>query len=88
MTPCKDCRFWQHPKDNYTRPPDEYSSYGRCTLGDSADGYPDQPETLAFAADMESYQAVLFTSPDFGCVQGQNRADLLEHITPDNIHPE
>ena len=67
MTRCIDCRFWETPTHNRTM--------GTCSLTASDGSLPEHPGTLAYAADMESYQAELMTSPHFGCVQGEPKPD-------------
>ena len=73
---CRSCRFWTPHRSSYD--PTEtvpQEKYGACELTLSHDGQATQPESLAYAADRESYQAILQTSPDFGCVQGQPKAE-------------
>lgn len=43
--------------------------YGTCALATGSDGHPENPSTLAYADDSETYHAELVVFPNFGCVQ-------------------
>ena len=81
MVRCIECRFWKKPSNPHQRPQDPYAGYGDCTLSASRNGLPVHPNTLAFAEDLRSY-ADLFTSPDYGCIQGQTHQDITEATRP------
>lgn len=42
-------------------------------MAESYSGEPEEAQTLAFASDYEGYSAILLTSPEYGCVEGQPR---------------
>jgi len=65
MPHCKDCRFWnrQHPWLS------DGANVGICDRSGSDDGKPIDATSLVHAEDRGDGQAVLVTSPDFGCVQ-------------------
>ncbi len=54
---CKDCEFWE---------PGE-AGWGSCKMAESKDGVRLVQESKAYAADWESYKAILITEADFGC---------------------
>ena len=74
-TLCRDCRHWEEPsRRQFGFGADSYPEFGICPLMESDDGRPAHPDTLAHAQDMESYNARVYTKPDFGCVMGEARA--------------
>lgn len=76
--PCSRCQHWEPPSPR----PDingNIDPFGECGRASSSLGRPDDPETLAFASDMESYGAALRTKPAFSCSQ----AELRVHHNPE-----
>lgn len=67
---CKDCQYMKLKKD----PLGLESPIHYCLLTTSCDGKPNYRRTLAYAKDYENYHAVLIVSPEFGCVQFEQRA--------------
>lgn len=70
---CRDCLYWDRsePHNTFTsNAPDRCA----CALTWSHNDEPDKSDSLAFAQDWESYQAVLYTAPEFGCVQFEAKA--------------
>lgn len=73
MSRCAGCKHWEQRDGESDR------GRGRCLMTENkytdtprgaAEWYrPEHPESLAVAEDGESYYAVLFTAPEFGCVQ-------------------
>ena len=59
--PCGQCRHWT--------PDPRQQNWGQCELARGYDGAPEQPQTLAYATDIESYSASLRTHANFGCIQ-------------------
>jgi hypothetical protein len=55
---CKNCLHWSS-RDG---------QWGWCALAQSTAGYP-MTETLAYARDLDMYDANLITNENFGCVQ-------------------
>ena len=70
MGNCKDCKWWQDhdtPTTYSKWPPGHWRA---CMLTHTLSNEPeDHPDTRAIACEWEDYQGVLFTAPDFGCVQ-------------------
>jgi hypothetical protein len=61
--PCQTCRWWNDGYGMLT------TGWKYCDRGGSDDGEPEMADTLAWAADIESYGASLLTHETFGCVQ-------------------
>ncbi len=52
----------------------EYERIGRCAKAETSGGNAKDVVSLARAVDYEKYHAELMTSPDFGCVQFEQKA--------------
>jgi hypothetical protein len=61
---CADCKHWSKTYD---------IQWGSCVRAQSEGGNPMDTKTLAWAADMEQFQGVLYTHENFGCVQFEKR---------------
>ena len=59
---CATCKWW----DRY-----DGEGWGECALGEHKGFDPVHPDSLAYAADAENYEADLTTHETFGCVQHQ-----------------
>lgn len=57
------------PFDEVDPDPPRRAEYRPCGLTAYGSYEYDHPESLALATDAESYEAELYTAPDFGCVQ-------------------
>lgn len=79
---CKDCTYWK------LEPSESYLGLGKCTKvrqfwdstewsedGDYRQFLPECEDLKAFVQDGSDYRAVLFTKPDFGCVQFRGAYD-------------
>lgn len=66
---CKDCRYIELRTDPLNLEEPVYY----CLLTVSCDGKPDYRRTLAYAEDKEAYFACLIVSPEFGCIQFEQR---------------
>lgn len=66
---CQNCRWWE--------PKHVYQEIGTCVLTESGDIGTPPKKSLATASSDDGYFGVLNTSPDFGCVQWENK----EHTT-------
>lgn len=60
---CKDCKHFFVREDKLNT----------CCITVSSDGKPEYKRTLAYAEDYEHFAAVLIVSPEFGCVQFEQR---------------
>lgn len=78
MGQCRNCRWWVpfKPDESYgTDYNQRLAGKGFCEATRTDEGEPVHHETLAWAEDAEGYKASLVTSPDFGCVQFEKRAE-------------
>jgi len=66
MNHCKDCKYFE---PNPHCPED----WGVCARARSDHGKAQDGRSLAVAKDFESFQADLQVSPDFGCVQFEQK---------------
>lgn len=68
---CKDCRHWQPDEHPRNASPDLLQpGFGLCPIFDSTYGKPKRPSILAYAFDMEQYEASFVTHREFGCIMG------------------
>lgn len=71
---CKDCVWWEIDQEAEVLWADILpKGWHYCRMTISASDEPEQPTTLAFALDHESYKAELLTAPAFGCIQFEQR---------------
>lgn len=70
MSHCRDCKYFGNTVFGDWTPPNE--GWAFCRLASSQDD-PSFPQSAAFAVDAESFHAELAVSPDFGCVQFENK---------------
>jgi hypothetical protein len=69
MSHCRDCKHFD-AKPEWELP----AGWGFCRLAAThGSDEPDFPKSLALAHDAEGYRAELGVSPDFGCVQFEER---------------
>lgn len=71
MGNCRDCKHFLAKIDDisWSPPPPR----GFCGMAGSYGEGPEVPHTLAYATDWEDYHAELVVSPDFGCVQWEQK---------------
>lgn len=74
MIKCKDCKWWGIHQNGFSERPNGYKSCGITESSDCPD-YSGEHEiysgTMAYALGYEG--ALLYTSPEFGCIQGEQR---------------
>jgi len=63
MKRCETCRFWFHISTEYD------DKWGYCEKCDGSRGLAADPQSLAYAVDVESFQASLRTHAEFSCCQ-------------------
>ena len=68
MNTCETCKWWDSSFINHR-------DCGICRRHGSSGGYPDCPDTLAYASDSESYGASFKTSPLFACNEWVSRIE-------------
>jgi hypothetical protein len=67
MGHCKDCKYWEHHKDGYSK---EWSTCGEPDWVDYADVIPDDSMAIyADASDDQGLECGLKTGPLFGCIK-------------------
>jgi hypothetical protein len=67
MGQCRDCRWWEVSAQ------EQDSGKRFCGLATSDDGVALHTETPFWAVATDGGEAVVFTSPDFGCVQFERK---------------
>ena len=75
MIRCKDCMYFRQENHSFFADEfiaqDERGYAGVCMIMMSSNGFPDVPDTLAYASDAESYAASVKVKHDYGCVMGK-----------------
>jgi len=67
---CSDCKWWRDYDTPMTYSKFLMHGWKACMLTHTLGNAPEaNPNTWAIACDWEDYQAVLFTAPNFGCIQ-------------------
>ena len=66
---CRDCKhFYSGPVQSTNA-----AAWSACDRAEGVSGEAKDDTSLAYAWDREQYEASLFVSPDFGCIQFESR---------------